>query len=100
MELPLQSRRHLRLPQTLVSRVVPPSPPPHGGLNAPLRPPNTSDVREIMVQDNADVAYQKALRSVLRLGGSVTQANPQARVISAVVKVAIIAGILRGSSMQ
>ncbi len=39
MELPLQSRRHLRLPQTLVSRVVPPSPPPHGGLNAPLRPP-------------------------------------------------------------
>ena len=53
-----------------------------------------------MVQDNADVAYQKALRSVLRLGGSVTQANPQARVISAVVKVAIIAGILMGSSMQ
>ena len=39
MELPLQRRRHLRLPQTLVSRVVPPSPPPHGGLNAPLRPP-------------------------------------------------------------
>ena len=67
---------------------------------AALQPPNTSDVREIMVQDNADVAYQKALRSVLRLGGSVTQANPQARVISAVVKVAIIAGILMGSSMQ
>ncbi len=67
---------------------------------AALPPPNTSDVREIMVQDNADVAYQKALRSVLRLGGSVTQANPQARVISAVVKVAIIAGILMGSSMQ
>ena len=67
---------------------------------AALQPPNTSDVREIMVQDNADVVYQKALRSVLRLGGSVTQANPQARMISAVVKVAIIAGILMGSSMQ
>ncbi len=67
---------------------------------AALQPPNTSDVREIMVQDNADVAYQKALRSVLRLGGSVTQAHPQARVISAVVKVAIIAGILMGSSIQ
>lgn len=49
--------------------------------------------KRLTLPDTPDAAYQKATQALIKMGGSLTLANPQQRVLSATVKNAVVLNV-------
>jgi len=52
------------------------------------------EMRQLRVAEDADQAYQRALRTALGMGASITQQNPQTRFLSAQLHNAVVLNVL------